>query len=152
MKRVNDALTPQERLDIPRARKILVGRSGFHREMLRRGNAITIATDNFIRCQDFEDALQSANKEVSAAPGDWVDVADVLAQLREATKSIVKHDGMKVRRGLAEYIAESEHAGWDGFTAADLVSIAQFLEDFAVGLDNEMGEGDPSNIDEEFGL
>lgn len=74
-------------------------------------------------------------------------------QYRSATKRIVAfRDGRLLRRALAEYIAESEHQGWEGYTRRDIIAIAAFLEDFALALENGCGTGGYSTVDIEYGI
>lgn len=38
----------------------------------------------------------------------------------------------RLGRMMKEYIAESNHGGWDGFTRADLTGIRRFLTDLRI--------------------
>lgn len=42
----------------------------------------------------------------------------------------------ELRDVLVEYIEESEHAGWDGFTGRDLYGVRRFLTDLGVYIEN----------------
>lgn len=63
-------------------------------------------------------------------------------ELDAAVASIVQHPGMKVKRGLVEYVAESQHSNWEGYTAAEVKAITAFMKDFVMSLDDGMGESD----------
>ncbi len=41
---------------------------------------------------------------------------------------------------LKEYLRESNHQGWDGFSSRDLTGIRRFIEDFTIGLEARRGE------------
>ena len=59
--------------------------------------------------------------------------------LYNAVVGIVQHPGMKVKRGLVEYIAESEHNSWEGFNQQDVNSITKFLVDLSLFLQYSTG-------------
>lgn len=41
---------------------------------------------------------------------------------------------------IKEYIAESNHQGWDGFSSRDITAIRRFLEDLMRYHDNYLGD------------
>lgn len=57
----------------------------------------------------------------------------IIADVKRALKSVP--DDVVASR-LIEYLEESEHSGWEGFTGRDLFGIRSFWVDFCLFMEN----------------
>jgi hypothetical protein len=91
------------------------------------------ANDHYISCEEcWDDTIQCRWEELLKE--DKADEQDV--PIREMEKPLEAIDDAFLGRILKEYVGESQHGGWEGFKARDVLGISRMIRDLLYYVEN----------------